>query len=201
MQAQLSRAGSKRGDAAETAALLASGADAAGPDADGRALRRVARAAEAAPLVARARGAVARAAFGRAAAPAPLRDAARAARGAPAALLRRLPGLGPRPPAAVADAAAAPVADALAGDARLFEPAARTDLPPPPAWRKRRVLRVLAAKHARDLLLRPRHAASLAGLAAAFAALAARVALADAAAAARRTRWRFWRRPPRAALG
>jgi len=171
-------------------------------DADGRALRRVARDVEAAPLVARARGAVARAAFGRAAAPAPLRDAARAARGAPAALLRRLPGLGPRPPAAAADAAAAPVADALAGDARLFEPAARTDLPPPPAWRKRRVLRVLAAKHARDLLLRPRHAASLAGLAAAFAALAARVALVDAAAAAaRRTRWRFWRRPPRAALG
>ncbi|KAH8056354.1 hypothetical protein JL722_7663 [Aureococcus anophagefferens] len=81
----------------------------------------------------------------RRAAPAPLRDA-RAARGAPAALLRRLPGLGRA--AAPPRTRRRPVADALAGDARFFEPAARTDLPPPPAWRKRRVLRVLAAKHA-----------------------------------------------------
>ncbi|KAH8045881.1 hypothetical protein JL720_16542 [Aureococcus anophagefferens] len=67
------------------------------------------------------RCAVARAAFGRAA-PAPLRDAARAARGAPAALLRRLPA---SPAAARRRRAAAPPAPAGRGTPKMLKPQTR----------------------------------------------------------------------------
>ncbi|KAH8050709.1 hypothetical protein JL720_15326 [Aureococcus anophagefferens] len=97
--------------------------------------------AEAAPLVARALRRRARGLRARRGAGAPARRRARA-RGAPAALLRRLPGLARGGRASRRAAAPSPTRSRAT---RGFEPAARTDLPPPPAWRKRRVLRVLAA--------------------------------------------------------